>query len=638
MTAQLKNITLGTAGHIDHGKTELVKLLTGCDTDRLKTEKDRGMSIELGFAPCLVEDLEVGIVDVPGHENFIRTMVAGAAGIDAVIFVVAADDGVMPQTIEHLDILTLLGVKDGLTVITKSDLATQARIQDVCEQIQNLLTNTFLQNKPILPVSNTTADGFDQFRRELKALINRLNPRSREGIFRLPIERTFTIKGYGTVVTGIPIAGQANVGDELTILPRDSKSRIRAVQVYKHQAQTVIAGQCAALNMPNADYRKITRGQTVTQPGYFTPAKWLLCEIKILPRENYTLKNAAKMQFHTGTSETSATVYLMSEDSIKSDHTALVQIRLENPLIAGPNDPFIIRAPSPVRTIGGGRIIEQIPKRLKRSKAHVREDAQHRALAVKKPIDFVEYALLTAPDQNADITAISQRCKLTHKSVENILTRLTDQQKAIRISPQLWTHSKTIQTCCEQITTAVENFHQQNPASIGIEIAALEKSVPAVNPVFQKALQILIEQNKLAQQNTKIHQPGFSSTFTPTQQKIIARIEPLLKANLFKPPKPEQIAQQTKLDKDTISRTLNLMAENGIAVQIQPDMFFHHNAIDRAARIINQHFKKTDRLESVDFKYMLDTSRKFALPILDYMDLIGITRRVGNTRHPPSVP
>jgi len=258
-TAQ-KNITLGTAGHIDHGKTALIKCLTGCDTDHLKAEKERGMSIDLGFAPCTVSGLEVGIVDVPGHENFIKTMVAGATGIDGVIFVIAADDGVMPQTREHFDILTLLGVKYGIVALTKVDAVEPDRVKKVTAEVRDFLEGTFMEDAPILPVSSITGEGFDTFYEALKKLVDTIEPKKTDGVFRLPVERTFSVKGYGTVVTGIPVAGSVKIGDDVVLFPHGTKGRIKAVQVYKRNSDTAIVGQCAAINIPQLDYKDIHAG------------------------------------------------------------------------------------------------------------------------------------------------------------------------------------------------------------------------------------------------------------------------------------------------------------------------------------------------------------------------------------------
>ena len=302
--APLRNITLGTAGHIDHGKTALIRLLTGCETDRLREEKERGMSIELGFAPCVISGMEIGVVDVPGHENFVKTMVAGATGIDGAILVIAADDGVMPQTREHLDILTLLGIEHGIVALTKVDCVRAERVQAATQEITAFLVGTFLEGAPVLPVSSVTGEGFGDFYDALKALVETIEPKRTDGIFRVPLERAFSAKGYGTVAAGIPASGSVKVGDELVLLPQNKKGRLRAVQVYGHDSDSAMVGQCAALNVPQWDPKDIKRGNVVTIADYFAPESWYLCELTLLMQEKSSLKNGAQVKFHTGTSET----------------------------------------------------------------------------------------------------------------------------------------------------------------------------------------------------------------------------------------------------------------------------------------------------------------------------------------------
>ncbi len=355
------NITLGTAGHIDHGKTMLVKCLTGCDTDRLKAEKERGMSIDLGFAPCRIGDVGVGIVDVPGHENFIRTMVAGASGMDVVLLVVAADDGVMPQTREHLDILTLLGIERGLVALTKIDRVDSDQVELARDDTAGFLQGTFLQDAPILPVSSVTGEGLDRFCEDLTALVESVRAKPIDGVFRLPLDRAFSAKGHGTVVSGVPVSGSARTGDEVILLPAGHTGRIRAVEVYGQPSDTVMAGQCAALNVRHWDHRTINRGDTLTTPGYFAPLEWFVCKLRLLPRQKVVLKNGTQVKFHTGTSEVPAAVYLMEGDRMRSGEERIVQVRAKSPIVAGPGDHFILRTPSPVQTVGGGTIVEGAP-------------------------------------------------------------------------------------------------------------------------------------------------------------------------------------------------------------------------------------------------------------------------------------
>ncbi|OHB69859.1 MAG: selenocysteine-specific translation elongation factor, partial [Planctomycetes bacterium RBG_13_63_9] len=426
MASEQVNITLGTAGHIDHGKTALIRCLTGCETDRLKAEKERGMSIDLGFAPCTIADIEVGIVDVPGHENFVRTMVAGASGMDGVILVVAADDGVMPQTREHLDILTLLGIRHGLVVLTKIDRVEPERIETARAELVDFFQGTFLEGAPILPVSNVTGEGFSAFYESLAALAGAIEPKRLDGVFRLPIDRAFSAKGYGTIVAGIPVSGSARIGDEVVLMPHDLSGRIRHVQVYGRDSDTVKAGQCAALNVTQWDQGSIRRGHTAATPGYFAPRALYACTLRLLPRERLglrtqggvALKSGARVKLHTGTSEAIATVYAMEAARVEPAEEVLVQVRTDEPVIAAPGDRYVLRSLSPVQTIGGGTIIEALSKRLKRSREGVCQDLQQRAAAVRDDKEFVRYCLRTADAMVADEGQLALRAKLPRDRVK----------------------------------------------------------------------------------------------------------------------------------------------------------------------------------------------------------------------------
>ncbi len=405
------NITLGTAGHVDHGKTALVRCLTGCETDTLRQEKDRGMSIELGFAPCVIDDWEVGIVDVPGHEDFIKTMVAGTSGMDGVIFVVAADDGVMPQTREHLEILTLLGVRHGIVALTKSDRVSEDQVELARQETSDLLKDTFLRDAPILPVSNVTGTGYDAFLTALQEMVRTIEPRRTDGLFRLPVERTFSVKGYGTVVSGIPVSGSAKTGDEVVLLPEGTVGRIKTIQIYKHIGEAVRAGQCTALNVPQLDHKTIARGHVLTVPGYFAAADFYTCQVQMLPHEGVFLKNASQVKFHTGTSEVMATVYLPQGNTVAAGEQAIIQFHLAEPVVAGPADRFIVRSLSPVRTIGGGIIVEADERRHKRNKPQILKDLAERAAAVSNEETFVEYCVRSAKTGLADTAEIAVRVK-----------------------------------------------------------------------------------------------------------------------------------------------------------------------------------------------------------------------------------
>jgi len=632
-TAQ-KNITLGTAGHIDHGKTALIKCLTGCDTDHLKAEKERGMSIDLGFAPCTVSGLEVGIVDVPGHENFIKTMVAGATGIDGVIFVIAADDGVMPQTREHFDILTLLGVKYGIVALTKVDTVEPERVKKVTAEVKEFLTGTFLEDAPILPVSSITGEGFDTFYEALKKLVDTIEPKKTDGVFRLPVERTFSVKGYGTVVTGIPVAGSVKIGDEVVLFPQETKGRIKAIQVYKKNSDTAMVGQCAAINVPQWDYKDIGRGCTVTLGDYFSPQQWYLCKLQILPDVKKPLKNGADIKFHTGTSEVVATVFLLEGSNVSAGRECLVQVRLNRPqrIVAAPRDRFILRSLSPVQTIGGGMIIEALPQKLKRKDEGVLQDAQDRAKSVVSERGFVEYCIKTADDFAAGESEVSIRAKMLPEPLKEILAGLVTGGVVLNLSPKLFIHRDTCRDVRQKLLDIVGEFHRSKPESPGISYEQLLEASGLKKDVFDGLLKMLISQGKLVERKHRLALPEHQETFSNDEQKLLHGVESLFKTRPFNPPKLDEVAKGIAAKPEDVQKALKILIEQEQLVRVDKDLLFHREAVERARELLTEYITKEGGLESVKFKYLLDTTRKFAIPLLDYFDRIGVTRRVGYTR------
>lgn len=633
MSTEQVNITLGTAGHIDHGKTALIKCLTGCDTDHLKAEKQRGMSIELGFAPCTISDLEIGIVDVPGHENFIKTMVAGASAIDGVIFVIAADDGVMPQTREHLDILGLLGVKYGIVALTKVDCIETDRLRIVTTEVRNFLAGTFLQDAPILPVSGITGQGFGEFYEALKELIETIKPKKTDGVFRMPIERAFSLKGYGTVVAGIPVSGSITTSDEVVLLPKGIKGRTKAIQVYKRSSNTAVSGQCAAINVPKWDYKTIKRGDVVTVGKYFSQQRWYLCKLNVLDSYKINLKTGAGIKFHTGTSEVVATMYLLQGNTITGGQHGLVQFRLNESIVAAPGDHFILRALSPVQTVGGGVIIEAIPQRLKRSKSNVIEEALARSEAVATEKDFVEYCVKTAANLAANETELLLLAKILPEKLNEIMAELISENKVIKLAIKLFVHSKTIRSVEQQLLNIVRDFHHTSPDSPGITIDRLCELSKLKKNIFDGLAKLLISKGTIVERKRCLALPDYCESFTQAQQKLLTTIETLFSTRLFNPPKLEEIIQDTSAQPQEVQKTLKILIEQEQLVQIEKNLFFHRKAIDKACELLTAFIEKEGELESVKFKYLLDTTRKFAIPLLDYFDRIGITRRVGNTRY-----
>jgi len=650
MPAPQTNITLGTAGHIDHGKTLLVKLLTGCETDRLKEEIERGMSIELGFAPCLVAGLEVGIVDVPGHEHFIKTMVAGATGMDGVLLVVAADDGIMPQTREHLDILTLLGIRHGLVALTKIDRASADRVAEVRAALETFLRGTFLKGAPIAPVSSVTGDGFDAFLVALQNLVRSIRPKSGAGVFRLPVERAFSVKGYGTVATGIPVAGTAHLGDEVVLLPQGLAGRIAGLQVYGRDAEVAMAGQCAAVNVRHWDARAVERGSVIALPGYFEPAMWWACRLRLLGHEGCGLKNAAKVKFHVGTSEVPAAVYLLEGDRAAAGSECLVQVRLDRPVVAGPGDRFILRMQSPPLTVGGGTIIEATAAgRLKRNRPEIRDDLAARAEAIRTDSSFIEYALRVAPLLAATETDLAHRAKVLPQRLGEIVKELLGDGRAIRLPGGTLVHRDRAAEAESRIMAALAEFHRASPESLGIELDALAAAALVqrgqepyasglLTPSLMKAvceglLARLKEAGRVVERNGRFALATHRPAVADEDQRAIERVEQVFRERAFSPPEADEAAVAAEVTPERAAKAVRMLMEERRIVEVAPGILFHADAIARAREIITDFIRKEGRLESVKFKYLLDTTRRFAIPLLDYFDRVGVTRAVGHTRY-----
>jgi len=633
MPLEYPNITLGTAGHIDHGKTALVKFLTGCDTDRLKEEKERGMSIDLGFAPCTLGGVQVGIVDVPGHEHFVKTMVAGASGMDGVILVVAADDGVMPQTREHLDILTLLGVSHGVVALTKADRVRPDELELARQDVGEFLKDTFLAGAPILPISNLTGEGFEPFYEALAELVRSIEPKRTDGVFRLPVERAFSAAGYGTVVAGIPVSGSARVGDELVLLPHGVSDRVRGIEVYNRPADAVKAGQCAAINMRRWDHAAIRRGHTVTVPGFFTPQHWYACALRLLPHGRQGLKSGGRVRFHTGTSEVVASVYLMDRDALRPAEACVAQVRLAEPLVAGPGDRFIIRTLSPVGTIGGGTIVESLPQRLKRTRPGVLQDLTERAAAVGDEKAFVEYCVKNAEGLAADEAALSCRVKLPLPLVRNVISALIREGKVLDLTQGLYAHRETVLRASQELLQRVADFHRRMPQSPGPTRPQLQEAVPLRQREFAMLLALLVQEGRLVERGGRLALPSHTVTFCEEEQHCLDMVESAFREGGFRPPDPEQGIVAVGGPKEKLGWAVKMLVEHGRLVEVAQGLLFHRDAVERARTALIAYIQKEGKLESVRFKYVLDTTRKYAIPLLDYFDRIGVTVGVGHTRY-----
>jgi len=424
---EIYNVVVGTAGHIDHGKSSLVKHLTGIDPDRLPEERDRGLTIDLGFAPMKLTSGEtIGIIDVPGHERFIKNMVAGASGIDLVILVVAADDSVMPQTREHLDIMTLLGVSRGLIAVNKIDLVEGDLVELVKEEIAETVRGTFLEDAPMIPVSAQTGEGIEDLREAVESHIRGLPPRDEGGVFRMPIQRVFSARGHGTVITGVPTSGHVEPGDRLEVLPLSKSGRVRGLQAYKVTVDRARAGHSTAINLTDIDYRAVHRGMVAATPGYFRATTMVEVRLRALEGIRAPLYSQMPVRFHSGTSEEVGKLYLLDCKSLAAGDEALAQVRLASPVVVAPGDHYVIRQESPMITLGGGEILDRSRWRLKTGKDHVIDALSRKEAALGSPEEFIASVVVEDPFQKISIEEICHRAALGKDEGKDHLDRLVE--------------------------------------------------------------------------------------------------------------------------------------------------------------------------------------------------------------------
>jgi selenocysteine-specific elongation factor len=462
-------------------------------------------------------------------------------------------------------------------------------------------------------------------------------------------------------VAGIPVAGAAHTGDEIVLLPQGQAGRIRRVEVYGQTSDAVMAGQCAALNVGHWDHHEIHRGDVLTIPGFFAPQQWYVCSLRLLPREKLLLKSGAEVRFHTGTSDVAASFYPLSGNHMQGGQSGLIQVKTKTPVVAGPGDHFLLRTASPVRTVGGGLIVEAVQQRVKGNRPEVHQDLQERAEAILDPQRFVEYCVRRAESMATTEGAIAVRTKIPHARVREILADLASRQVILTFGVKGYVHRDTAAETGQKILDLIADFHHQSPESPGLSPEQLRRcfcgaAVPAAKAGETPAPQInrqplghamsidkaildglvarLKSDGQLVENNGRLALPAHRSTFGGEEAKLLETIETLFRDKLFSPPDAEEVVRQTGTPAAKAAKLLNLLREHGRLVQVEGDMLFHREAVERASEIVAEHFRKEDRLESVQFKYLLDTTRKFALPMLDYMDRLGVTRRVGNTRYP----
>ncbi len=640
MSAARRNIMLGTAGHVDHGKSALVKLLTGCETDTLAEEKRRGLTIDLGFAPCQLADKRVvGIVDVPGHVDFIRNMVAGAHGIDVVIFVVAADDGIMPQTHEHLHILTLMGLRHGLVALTKIDLVDAARRNFVIQDLRRLLADTFLADATICPISNVTGEGFENFFDSLNRTVEACDDRPCTGPFRLWVEDAFTIRGTGTVVTGIPTHGRVHPGDELYLLPPGLSGHVRRMQVYGEDAEHGNAGECVALNIPELDHETARRGMVLCGSNLFEPVTMAEAEVRILKSIPGEIQDYLEVQFHIGTASVSARLAMLENTVMTGGQKQFVQLRLASPLPLVPGERFVVRANiadsgiSGLTTIGGGQILGLSNARLRRKKPWTIERLAARREVIGDPLRWCEQ-MVRESESPAHVPSLQKKCWCRPEEIAEALERLRTENRVVQATGGGWLHGDVLQKTAADLLAAIETFHSANPERAGISREELPATLKSGPVILAAAAELLLQSKQLERNGALLARAGWNARIPDRDQRLCDRIATELQRAGWSPPTLEELATAANEPLPRVTAMARLLAERGVVVRLDERIWMHCDAVEAGRQTVLKLFSHAPAFSTMEFRDALGVSRKFAVPLVDYLDKIRFTVRSGNHRTP----
>ncbi len=620
-------VILGTAGHIDHGKSALVKALTGTDPDRLKEEKERGITIDLGFAELPYPDgLDVGIVDMPGHERLIKNMLAGAGGIDIVLMVIAADEGIMPQSREHLDICNLLKVKRGMIVITKSDLVEEEWIPLVEEEARKFVEGTFLEDAAIISVSAKTGDNIDLLKEKIGELASNVELKSESGIFRLPVDRIFTLKGFGTVVTGTAISGSIAVEANVEILPKGIKTKVRGLQSHGKEIKKARAGQRVAINLQGVSKEEIERGDVIAIPDKLRTAYSIDAAIEILknaPIKN--LKNRSLVHFHTGTTELIGRIIIYDNEELKPGGKAFCQLRFKEPVTVMTGDRYIIRRFSPLMTIGGGEILDVSPKRRKREeRMQDLEILEQGSLKDKLMVKIVQ-----GRANGVALANISGWTRAESPDLQREIASLVKAGELLQTEGRVISQ-KAFDEFSEKTLSTINTFHKENPLKPGIPKEILRAVHMGLDQKIFEALLRLIKEVVIEKDILKLN--SFSISLSADKKTLKEDILKILEKAGFQPPSRDELAKSVSIKPHEATELLKIMAAEKTLVRINDSLYISMNNHKKMMDHLSDFFSGSPEMAVAEFRDMLGTSRKFAIPFLEYLDSNKITLRVGEVR------
>ncbi len=631
----MKQIILGTAGHIDHGKTSLIKALTGINTDRLKEEQLRGITIELGFASMdLPSGQHIGIVDVPGHEKFVKTMVAGATGIDMVVMVIASDEGIMPQTREHKEICSLLNIQHGLIVLTKRDMVDEEWLELVTEDVRSFTTGSFLEDCPILPVSSTTGQGIPELIQALEILSASIPERSSTNLFRLPVDRVFTMKGFGTVITGTLISGMIRVGEQIMIYPSGVISKVRGIQVHNASVEQAVSGMRTAINFQGLEKASINRGDVLSSPNALTSSFMVDVGLHYLKSNKKPIKNRTRIRFHTGTSEVLGNLILLDSEELASGSSIAAQLRLDAPVAVVKDDRFVIRSYSPVRTIGGGGILNPIPQKHKRFKPEVFSGIQK--LGDLSPEEVITYHAEEAGYQGISFSDLRIMTNISDKKLDGAIQRLLSDKVLLMIDREqrVFIH----RTCFEQLFSEADvllnAFHKINPLKPGMPKEELKSRLPPqISPkLFTLMIQNMIKSGQMVQEENMVRLSTHSVLLGQDQTDVRKKILDAYQQNGLTPPYFKEFCKTQNLDEIKSKEVLHVLVDEGLIVRIKDDLYFHQEAILMIKKKLVEFLNAHGEITTPQFKDMTGASRKFVIPIIEYFDARNVTIRVGDIR------
>ncbi len=629
----MKSIIVGTAGHIDHGKTALVKALTGIDADRLEEEKRRGITIDLGFAHMDLPTsggatLHLGFVDVPGHERFVRNMLAGVGGIDLVLLVIAADESIKPQTREHFEILQLLGVQRGITVLTKSDAVDPETLDVVRLEVEDFLRGTFLESPkaPIVAVSSLTGAGLDDLKAAIASGAATVQPRDSNALARLPIDRVFTMKGFGTVVTGTLISGTIRREQELEVFPTGRRVRVRGVQVHGRSADMAVAGQRTALNLAGASIEDLSRGMNLTPPDTFTITRRADVQLHLLSSAPRPLKSRTRVHLHCNTMETVAEVQIHGSKQLEPGAQGFVRLKLSQNALLLPGDRFIIRQFSPVITIGGGTVLDAAIL------ARVSEpDAHRQILANGDAASILKLRIQRRGHRGISLKNLVSETGWTSNSVQAGLLSAIKANEVARIG-DLFVHAPALADLQLSILNSLNTFHTRNSLAPGISKEELRELVEASPDVFAAALDRLAHQRKLELAGDLVKLPGRGVTLKDDEAESKNKIEAAFAAAGLKVPALLEVLAGLKIDKARAQKIVTLLLREKVLFKISEDLVFHRSALEELRRLIATQKAKSPKMDVATFKQLTGVSRKYAIPLLEYLDREHVTRRVGDAR------